>query len=79
MKVFIMAILLGQLDLTGDIFYTSFEENPKKQFSTIEKCLDASKVKGEEMFESSLKYPELGIVHIKIDCVEVKSSKEGTI
>ena len=30
------------------------------------------------MYESSIKYPDLGIVHIKIDCVET-SDKAGTI
>jgi hypothetical protein len=75
MKIFIMTILLGQLDLAGNVFYTPWEQNPKLEFATMEKCLEASKIKGDEMYASSKKYPELGIVHIKIDCVENKSSK----
>lgn len=70
-----MVIMLGQIDLLGNVSYTPWEQNPKLEYTTMNKCLDASKIKGDEMYESSKKYPELGIVHIKIDCVENKSSK----
>lgn len=73
-----MAIFVGYLDLEGTVFYSPFEELPHKVYNTKQECLIASKVKGDEMYESSIKYPELGIVHIKIDCVET-SDKEGTI
>jgi len=79
MKIFVMAIMLGQMDLLGNVFYTPFEQNPRIEFNTIEKCLDASKIKGDEMYASSKKYPELGIVHIKIDCIETIESKRDTI
>jgi len=79
MKIFIMAILLGQLDLMGNVFYTTFEENPKTKFNTMEECLTAAKIKGDKMYKSSLKYPDLDIVDIKINCIETKSSKKGTI
>ena len=79
MKVFIMAILLGQVDITGSFFYTKFEENPLIQYKTMNECLSASKTRGDEMYKSSLNYPELGIIEIKIDCIETKSSKKGTI
>lgn len=79
MKIFIMAILLGQLDLMGNVFYTTFEENPKIEFVTMEECLTAAKIKGDEMYKSSLKYPDLDIVHIKINCVEEKTSLKDTI
>ena len=79
MKIFIMAIMLGQLDITtGYLYYTPFEENPIRQFKTINECLAASQIRGDNMYKSSLKYPELGIVEIKIDCIE-KFDKEGTI
>ena len=79
MKIFIMVIMLGQMDLTGNVFYTPWEQNPRIEFLTMEKCLDASKIKGDEMYASSKKFPELSIVHIKIDCVEDKLSKKDTI
>jgi len=79
MKVFIMVILLGQIDITGTYFYTKFEEDPLIQYKTMNECLIASKTRGDKMYKSSKKYPELGIVEIKIDCIETKSSKKGTI
>jgi hypothetical protein len=79
MKIFIMAILLGQIDPAGNVFYTPWDQNPRLEFNTLEKCLDASKIKGDEMYASSKNYPELGIVHIKIDCIETKESKRDTI
>ena len=44
----------------------------------MDECLAASQIRGDNMYKSSLKYPELGIVEIKIDCIE-KFDKEGTI
>ena len=80
MKVFIMAIFIGYFDPVGGVgvFYSPFEEYPQKVYHTEQECLTASKIKGDKMYESSIKYPDLGIVHIKIDCVET-SDKEGTI
>ena len=78
MKVFIMAIFIGYVDPVGGVFYIPFEEYPQKVYHTEQDCLTASKIKGDKMYESSIKNPDLGIVHIKIDCVET-SDKEGTI
>ena len=78
MKVFIMAIFIGYFDPVGGVFYSPFEEYPQKVYHTEQECLTASKIKGDKMYESSIKYPDLGIVHIKIDCVET-SDKAGTI
>jgi len=79
MKVFIMSIFLLQVDVGGYPFTTLFEENPKIEFKTVKECVSAAKDKRNKMLESSLKYLELGIVDVKIDCIETKQSKEGTI
>ena len=79
MKVFIMSIFLLQVDVGGYHFTTPFEENPKIEFKTVKECVSAAKDKRNKMLESSLKYLELGIVDVKIDCIETTQSKEGTI
>ena len=79
MKVFIMSIFLLQIDVGGYPFTTPFEENPRIEFNTITECINAAKDKRNKMLESSLNYLELGIVDVKIDCIETKQSKEGTI
>ena len=79
MKVFIMSIFLLQVDVGGYPFTTPFEENPKIEFKTVKECINAAKNKKSKMLKSSLNYLELGIVDIKIDCIETKQSKEGTI
>jgi len=79
MKVFIMSIFLLQVDVGGYPFTTLFEENPKIEFKTVKECVSAAKDKRNKMLESSLKYLELGIVDVKIDCIETTQSKEGTI
>jgi hypothetical protein len=75
MKVFIMAILLGQIDLAGDVFYIRFQQDPIIEYATIEQCKEASVKQGNLMLENSLKYPELNIIDVKINCVESKLSK----
>ena len=79
MKVFIMSIFLLQVDVGGYFFTTPFEENPRIEFKTVKECISAAKDKRNKMLESSLKYLELGIVDVKIDCIETTQSKEGTI
>ena len=79
MKVFIMSIFLLQVDVGGYPFTTPFEENPRIEFKTVKECVSAAKDKRNKMLESSLKYLELGIVDVKIDCIETTQSKEGTI
>ena len=79
MKVFIMSIFLLQVDVGGYPFTTLFEENPKIEFKTVKECVSAAKDKRNKMLKSSLKYLELGIVDVKIDCIETTQSKEGTI
>ena len=79
MKVFIMSIFLLQVDVGGYFFTTPFEENPRIEFNTITECINAAKDKRNKMLESSLNYLELGIVDVKINCIETTQSKKGTI
>ena len=79
MKVFIMSIFLLQVDVGGYPSTTPFEEKPRIEFNTITECINAAKDKRNKMLESSLNYLELGIVDVKIDCIEATQSKEGTI
>ena len=79
MKIFIMSIFLLQVDVGGYFVTTPFEENPKIEFKTVTECVHAAKDKRNKMLESSLNYLELGIVDVKIDCIEATQSKEGTI
>ena len=79
MKVFIMSIFLLQVDVGGYFFTTPFEENPRIEFKTVKECVSAAKDKRNKMLESSLNYLELGIVDVKIDCIETIQSKKGTI
>jgi len=79
MKIFIIAILLTQLDLYGNPYNVKYEESPFVEYSTLEECLIASKIRGDKMYKTSLNYPELKIVNIKIDCIESEPSKKDTI
>lgn len=79
MKIFIIAIILTQLDLYGNPYNVKYEENPFVEYNTLEECLSASKIRGDNMYASSLKYPELKIVNIRINCIEAEPSKKDTI
>ena len=74
-----MSIFLLQVDVGGYPFTTPFEENPKIEFNTITECINAAKDKRSKMLKSSLNYLELGIVDVKINCIETTQSKKGTI
>ena len=76
MKVFIMAIFLCQMDITGSIYYTPMAESPRVEYSTVDECLSAADIKRKEMLESSLKYPELEIFNVIIECRADTHSKE---
>ena len=79
MKIIIMLILIHQADVTGTITISPFEEQPKNKFATIQKCEEAAEDKKNSILKSSSNYLELGIVDVKIICVETTETKEGTI
>jgi len=78
MKVFIMAILMCQMDVTGSFYYTPMVENPRVEYNTLEECQSAADIKRKVMLYSSLKYPELELLDVMIDCKEdVHSEDDG--
>lgn len=78
MKVFIMAILMCQMDVTGSFYYTPMVENPRVEYNTLEECQSAADIKRKGMLYSSLKYPELELLDVMIDCKEdVHSEDDG--
>ena len=79
MKIIIMLILIHQVDVTGVITISPFEEQPKNKFATIQKCEEAAEDKKNSILKSSSNYLELGIVDVEIICVETTETKEGTI
>ena len=79
MKIIIMLILIHQVDVTGAITISPFEEQPKNKFATIQKCEEAAEDKKNSILKSSSNYLELGIVDVEIICVETTETKEGTI
>ena len=79
MKIIIMLILIHQVDVTGTITISPFEEQPKNKFATIQKCEEAAEDKKNSILKSSSNYLELGIVDVEIICVETTETKEGTI
>ena len=78
MKVFIMAILLCQMDLTGSFYYTPMVENPRIEYNTLEECQSAAAIKRKNMLKSSLSYPDLEIFDVIIECVsDIESEEDG--
>jgi len=78
MKVFIMAILMCQMDITGSFYYTPMVESPRIEYNTLEECQSAAAIKRKDMLYSSLKYPELELFDVIIDCkADVHSEDDG--
>jgi hypothetical protein len=71
MKVYIMLIMLLQLDPDDGLPYTTaMQQSPMTEYSTLEECETASELKRESMLKSSRSYPDLAIVNILITCVD---------
>jgi len=64
------------MDLTGYIYCTPMVENPRQEYATLEECQSAAVIKRKEMLYSSLKYPDLEIFEINIECKADIESKE---
>ena len=70
MKAYIMLIMLLQLDLEDGLPYTTaMQQSPMVEYSTLSECDAASEQKRMAMLKSSLRYPNLMIVDILIECV----------
>jgi len=79
MKIIIMLILIHQIDVTGAITISPFEEQPKNKFATIQECEKAAVLKRNSILKSASNYLELGIVEVDITCIETIENKKGFI
>lgn len=70
MKTYIMLIMLLQLDPMGQPYTTALQESPLKEYATQSECDQAAESKRESMLKSSRQYPDLGIVDVRINCVD---------
>jgi hypothetical protein len=70
MKVFVMLIMLLHLDPDGYPYTSALQESPMKEYSSLQECDTAAESKREAMLKSSRSYPDLGIVDVRIRCVD---------
>jgi hypothetical protein len=71
MKAYIMLIMLLQLDPHDGLPYTTaLQQSPMTEYSTLQECESAAESKRTEMLKSSRQYPDLGIVDVRIQCVD---------
>ena len=71
MKVYIMLIMLLQMDPVDGLPYTTaLQQSPMIEYSTLQECERAAELKRESMLKSSRSYPDLAIVNILITCVD---------
>ena len=71
MKVYIMLIMLLQMDPDNGLPYTTaLQQSPIIEYSTLAECDTASAQKRTAMLTSSRSYPDLMIVDILIQCVD---------
>ena len=79
MNTYIMLIMLLQLDLSGYPYTTAMQEDPPREYATLRECESAAVIKREDMLKSSLKYLDMGIVDVRINCVDSSELEDGTI
>jgi len=70
MKVYIMLILLLHLDPDSQPYTTAMQQSPLIEYNTLRECDTAAEQKRESMLKSSKQYPDLGIVDVRIRCVD---------
>ena len=71
MKVYIMLIMLLQMDpMDGLPYTTALQQSPMIEYSTLQECERAAELKRTAMLKSSRSYPDLAIVNILITCVD---------
>ena len=71
MKVYIMLIMLLQMDpMDGLPYTTALQQSPMIEYSTLQECERAAELKRTAMLKSSRSYPDLMIVNILIECVD---------
>jgi hypothetical protein len=70
MKVFVMLIMLLHLDPDGLPYTTAMQQSPLIEYNTLQECERAAEQKRDAMLKSSRQYPDLGIVDVRIRCVD---------
>jgi hypothetical protein len=71
MKVYIMLIMLLQMDPDDGLPYTTaLQQSPLIEYTSLQECETASELKRTAMLKSSRQYPDLAIVNILITCVD---------
>ncbi len=72
MKAYIMLIMLLQMDPDNGLPYTTaMQQSPMIEYNTLQECERAAELKRESMLKSSRSYPDLAIVNILIECVDL--------
>ena len=70
MKVYIMLIMLLQMDpMDGLPYTTALQQSPMTEYTSLQECERAAELKRTAMLTSSMSYPNLMIVEILIECV----------
>lgn len=70
MKVYIMLILLLHDPMDGLPYNTALQQSLVTEYSTLSECDLAAELKRAAMLKSSMQYPGLAIVDIRITCVD---------
>ena len=76
MKTYIMLIMLLHLDPMGQPYTTALQESPIKEYATQSECDRAAESKRETMLKSAQNYPDLGIVDVRITCVDSSEAEQ---
>jgi hypothetical protein len=69
METFIMLIMLLHLDPDGYPYTSTMQEDPRTEYTTLNECERRAETRRDTMLKSSLRYPDLGIVDIRITCL----------
>jgi len=71
MKVYIMLIMLLQMDPDDGLPYTTaLQQSPLIEYTSLQECDRAAEIKRNMMLKSSRQYSDLAIVDIRIQCVD---------
>ena len=65
-----MLIMLLHLDPDGYPYTTAMQQSPLTEYNTLSECDTAAELKRDMMLKSSQQYPDLGIVDVRIRCVD---------
>ena len=64
-----MLIMLLHLDPDGYPYTSTMVQEPQTEYTTLASCERAADIKRTDMLRSSVKYPDLAIIDIRITCL----------